>query len=119
VTQDTGYPAPVYNPTTRTVTWNLGTLGVIDPYMCITLRAVSPGIFDNIASVTTTTHDPNTGNKTSSVLVNVQQPVVPEANAASSTSRTVGMQETGLPLAGLVLAVLAVFGGLVMPKRKN
>ena len=40
---------------------------------------------------------------------------VPTANAAS---KTVEMQETGLPVAGLILAVLAVFGGLFAPKRK-
>jgi len=40
---------------------------------------------------------------------------VPTANAASNT---VGMQETGLPVAGLILAVLVVFGGLFAKKRK-
>ena len=37
--------------------------------------------------------------------------------AASKIIKTIGMQDTGLPLAGLVLAVLAIFGGLV-PRRK-
>lgn len=43
---------------------------------------------------------------------------VPEANAATNTTNTVGMQETGIPIAGLILAILALFGGLVVPKRK-
>ncbi|KAF5079953.1 hypothetical protein DSECCO2_124810 [anaerobic digester metagenome] len=44
---------------------------------------------------------------------------VPTANAASSTtSNTVAMQNTGLPLNYLVLAILAVISGFVVPRRK-
>jgi len=41
-------------------------------------------------------------------------------NAATETTteRTLGMQKTGLPIAGLILAILAVFGGLSTSKRK-
>lgn len=51
-------------------------------------------------------------------------PVTPtgnEVNAATNTTNTtstVGMQETGVPLAALILAILAVFSGLLIPKRK-
>ncbi len=38
--------------------------------------------------------------------------VVPSVNAA-----TVGMQETGIPLAGLILAVLMLFSGIITSKR--
>jgi len=41
-----------------------------------------------------------------------------QAPVANAASNTVGMQETGLPIAGLVLAVLALFGGLATSKRK-
>jgi len=37
---------------------------------------------------------------------------------ANAASNTVGMQEAGLPVAGLVLAVLVVFGSLAISKRK-
>ncbi len=40
---------------------------------------------------------------------------VSKVNAAS---KTIPLQKTGLPLAGILLAILAVFSGLVMPKRK-
>ena len=49
---------------------------------------------------------PNTGNISNAV------------NAASSTIKTIGMRKTGLPIAGLVLALLAVFAGGVVPRRK-
>lgn len=35
-----------------------------------------------------------------------------------AASKTIPLQKTGLPLAGIVLAILAVFSGLVVPKRK-
>lgn len=41
------------------------------------------------------------------------------AETQNKTQKTIPMQHTGIPFAGLVLAVLAVFSGLVMPKRKN
>lgn len=44
--------------------------------------------------------------------------IIPVVNAASNTSNTVGMQETGVPFVGLILAILAVFGGLLRSKRK-
>lgn len=37
---------------------------------------------------------------------------------ASSTTKTIRMQETGMPLAGLILAVLMVLGGLGSSKRR-
>jgi len=55
----------------------------------------------------------NDGDQTVSTTVTVLQ--APTANAASNT---VGMQETGLPIAGLILAALALFGGLATSKRK-
>lgn len=57
-----------------------------------------------------------------STIVNILQdptddPQDPTVNAASETSNTVGMQETGMPLAGLILAVLMLFTGLITSKR--
>mgnify|MGYP001014771930 CR=1 FL=1 len=55
--------------------------------------------------------------QTLSGSVNIQ--AVPTANAASSTtSNTVAMQKTGVPLNYLILAILAVISGFVMPRRK-
>ncbi|MBP2045355.1 hypothetical protein [Methanobacterium aggregans] len=59
----------------------------------------------------------NVDAQTLSGSVNILE--VPTANAASSTtSNTVAMQNTGLPLNYLVLAILAVISGFVVPRRK-
>lgn len=55
-----------------------------------------------------------------SVSINVlQAPTVRAAagTVVSAASNTVGMQKTGLPLFGIVLAILMVLGGLVIPRR--
>ncbi len=54
------------------------------------------------------------------VIITVLQ--APSVNAASGTivsaaSSTVGMQKTGVPLFGMVMAILMVLGGLVIPRR--
>ena len=110
LTEETGYPASTYDPATRTVTWNLGDLAIINPWMDITLRAVSSGATSSDASVTSDTYDPVSENNVSAVAITVEQAQV---NAA-----TVPMQPTGIPIAGLVLAVLMLTAGLVIPKRK-
>lgn len=75
----------------------------------------APVIITQITSGT----DPSTNSNGSST----NSTSSPTANAASSISKvntikTIPMQPTGVPLTGLVLAVLAVFSGLVLPKRK-
>ena len=114
LTQETGYPAPVYDPTTRTVTWNLGNLTVIDPWMDITLRAVSAGATSGDASVSSDTYDPVSGNNLESGAISVEQAQV---NAATIDT-TVPMQKTGVPIGMIVTALLMLVTGLVMPRRK-
>jgi len=40
------------------------------------------------------------------------------SNSVTTTEKSVGMQKTGLPIAGLILAMFAVCGGFLVPKRK-
>jgi predicted outer membrane repeat protein len=65
--------------------------------------------------------------ETLSTTVNIlQAPVTPDEddelnpseNEVDAASNTIGMQETGIPIAGLILAIFAIFGGLVTSKRK-
>jgi uncharacterized repeat protein (TIGR01451 family) len=101
-----------YDPATRTITWNIGDVPVGDPYMYVTLKALQSGSFDNTARIVNeTTYDPHPDNKSSSVTVTVNNP---EVHAASNT---VPMQNTGVPLVGLVLALLLVGFGFVRPKK--
>lgn len=111
---ETGYPAPVYDPTTRTVTWNLGNLAVIDPWMDITLRAASAGATSGDASVTSDTYDPVSENNLESGAISVEQAQV----KAATVDSTVPMQKTGVPIGMILTALLLLVTGLVMPRRK-
>lgn len=55
----------------------------------------------------------NNNSSNSNISPNSKDPLV---NAVSST--TIEMQKTGLPIAGLILAILALIGGLASSKRK-
>ena len=109
-----------YNATSRTITWNIGDVLVGDPYMNVTLRALKVGSYNNIFTInSTSTLEIIFSNNVDSGILHVTAPISKNAQAVKTNARTIPMQHTGLPLVGLILAVLAVFGGLVMPKRKN
>lgn len=101
-----------YDPVTRTITWNLGDVPVGDPWLYVMVKVLKSGSFTIDPSVSTITYDPNLSSSIQFATVNA----VTQVKAAS---KTIPLQKTGLPLAGLVLAVLAIFGGLIMPKGKN
>lgn len=48
----------------------------------------------------------------------ITQAAAVESKTGMHKSKTIGLQETGMPLAGLVMAILMVLGGFVVPKRK-
>lgn len=106
-----GYPAAVYNPSNRTITWPLGTVPILDPWIKLNVLILNSGAFNINPSVSTSTYDPTLGD-------NVQQITINAKETANAASKTIKMQNTGLPVAGLILAILAVFGGLLVPKRK-
>lgn len=49
---------------------------------------------------------------------NVNTPIISAESKINTLSRTIRMQETGLPVNYLILAILTLFGGLFLPKRK-
>lgn len=102
-----------YNKATNTITWTLVNVPVGDPYLYITGKINKAGNYVFRGSVTSETYNVNTQG-VNPITINA----VAQANAASSTTKTIGMQNTGLPIPLLVLALLAVFGGLVLPRRK-
>jgi uncharacterized repeat protein (TIGR01451 family) len=106
-----GYPAAVYDPATRTITWKLGTVPILDPWLNINVKVLNAGTFNINPTVTTSTYDPTLGSSVQFATVNAVQ-------VASAASNTVPMQNTGMPIGVLVLAVLTVLGGLIVPKRK-
>ena len=70
-------------------------------------------------TITSDTFNRNTDPLTQ-FTVNVQAKNNSSGNTvnAASTTKTVTMKDTGLPLNYLVLAILAVISGFVMPRRK-
>lgn len=95
-----------------TFTTNLGNVGsksVVIGTINGVATAVLRGDEAAGAAFTTATLDGQTLNTTVTIT--------PTASAASSTTRTIGMQETGMPIVALVFAVLMLFSGLITPKR--
>jgi len=105
-----------YDPATRTITWTLGDVIVGDPYAWVNVRALNLGSFIFRPTLTTNTADPNLESNIQVLNVNVQA-----AGGSSETvyAQTVGMQETGTPMAGIVLAILMVLGGFISTRKKQ
>jgi hypothetical protein len=74
------------------------------------VKVLNAGTFNINPTVTTSTYDPNLGSS-------VQFATVSAVQVASAASNTVPMQNTGVPLVGLVLALLLVGFGFVRPKK--
>jgi len=102
-----------YNASTRTITWNLGDVPVGDPYMYVFLKVLESGSFKIQPTLTTLSNDPNIASSIGYAVISAQ-----ETDTAIIPAKTIGMQKTGLPVAGFVLAVLAVLGGIFIPRRK-
>ncbi len=106
--------------TFKTNIGNVGSKEITVPWTLGLAFAILRG--DEGAGIATLTAEDT---QTLQTLVNIQQvpnPVDPSdstvtVDAASKINKTVVMQETGLPIAGLVLAILMLFGGLVTSKR--
>ena len=106
-----------YNPANRTVTWTLSNVAVGDPYLYLTVRALGSGSYTITPTITSDTYNRNTDPLTP-FTVNVQAKNNSNNTVnAATTTKTVPMQHTGMPVAGLILAILAIFGGM-LPRRK-
>jgi len=99
-----------YDPATRTLTWNLGTVPVGDPYLWLSLRIVRAGNYLLNPVLTTTTYDPTLNSDTQSLTIHA-------ATSTQVNAQTIGMQKTGLPIVPLILAGLMLVGGLIAPRR--
>ncbi|NYB52995.1 MAG: DUF11 domain-containing protein [Methanobacteriaceae archaeon] len=114
-----------YDLVTRTLIWNLGTVPVGDPTLLLNLRFLRAGNFLINPQLSTTTYDPTLNEETQSLSVNAQpaplvvQAASSEVQARSSvSSKTVGMQSTGLPPVGVILTIFMVLGGLISAHKK-
>jgi uncharacterized repeat protein (TIGR01451 family) len=114
-----------YNPANRTITWTLSNVTVGDPYLYLTVRALRTGSYSITPTITSETFNRNTDPLTPfSINLQAQNNNNNSSTAnsatvnAASTTKTVPMQTTGMPIAGLILAILAVVGGMFTPRKK-
>ncbi|UTB32352.1 MAG: Ig-like domain repeat protein [Methanobacterium sp. ERen5] len=99
-----------YNTTNSTITWTLTNVPVGDPYLYVTGKTVKAGqyIFGSSLSSETLKLNSTTVNPTSTT-----------SKADGTLTNTIAMQHTGVTIAGLLLAILMVFGGYIMPRLKK
>ena len=106
-----------YDPTTRTITWNIGDVPVGDPYMWLSLKVTSAGRYLINPTLSTSTYDPTINTNTQRLTVNAAATPNNNNNTVNAATNTVTMQETGMPLVSLVLAILMIAGGIIGTKK--
>lgn len=108
-----------YDPTTRTLIWDLGEVKVGDPYITFNLRGIMQGLYILNPLITTTTYDPNLRSSITPFSVYIKAPNINNGNenTVNAASRTIGMQKTGLPVNTLIVAILAVLTGLICSRK--
>lgn len=103
-----------YNETTRTLTWTLGDVAVGDPYLWLDLNILSAGIFNINPTVTVSGQNISSYGNIDSLIVNA----VSASSTVNAATETVPMQATGMPLAGLTMALLMIGSGLALSRKK-
>ena len=99
-----------YNPSTGI--WTIGNLPN-GATAILTIKAVveKSGQIINQAKVSALTYDPNIEGNTASAAMDVQAQMPVNA-------QTIGMQRTGAPFGALIVALLMLFSGMVIARRK-
>jgi hypothetical protein len=122
VSNVTGNGNWTYNPTTNTIIWTLSNVPVGDPYLYVTGKTDTSGLYVFGSNITSETYNLNTGG-VDPITINATNPTNPTTptsktilNAATSK---IPMQHTGVPIAGLILAILTVIGGSIIPRLKK
>ena len=117
-----------YNSTTRSLIWTLDSVPVGDPYLNITVKPLASGSYTVVPTITSATYNGNT-NGLPSITVSAPSQnggngsstgnnSVNSVKAVSTTTKTMPLQHTGMPLAGLLMGILAVLGGAILPRKK-
>jgi len=97
-----------------TFTTNLGNVGS-KSIVTGTISGIATAILHDDEAAGEALTSANLDNQTLTATVTI----TPTVRAASSTEKTIGMQSTGIPLAGIGLAILLVTAGLILPQGKN
>ncbi len=117
-------PASIYISWIMTLPWGdfdpdtgIWTIGDLEKdqtaTLTITARTTQTGKFTNTVVVISDTYDPNPDNSDSSTVTVLPRPPKPPVNG-----KTVPMQPTGTPLGSMILALLAVFSGYLLARKK-
>lgn len=108
-----------YDPTTRTVTWTLDNVPQGDPFLYLTVRAFRAGTYTLTPTISTATYNWKTG---SQGIFNLNIKAAGSSSNSSNTvkaaTKTITMSKTGANPIGLVMAILAVLGGILLPRKK-
>ncbi|MCE5214594.1 MAG: carboxypeptidase regulatory-like domain-containing protein [Methanobacterium sp.] len=83
--------------------------------LTITARTTQTGKFTNTAVVESDTYDPNPDNSDSATVTVIEKPKPP---CPPVHGKTVPMQPTGTPLGSMILALLVVFSGYILARKK-
>ena len=112
------------NKTTNIITWTLTNVTVGDPYLYITGNINKNGVYVFGSNITSETYNLNTQGVTPITItstnpVNPTRPTTPNTKTTLNADTTkIPMQHTGLPITGLILAILSVLGGSIMSRKK-
>lgn len=95
--------------------WNVLT---IDGKPNILIGAINSIAIDSVGNPHIAYYDATNGNlKYAHFVLNQVTPYTNSSNLTQINAKTVGMQETGIPISWLILSVLMLAGGLVVSKR--
>jgi uncharacterized repeat protein (TIGR01451 family) len=101
-----------------TITWTFNNVTVGDPYLHLQGYSSGEGNLLFTGFIFSDTYNLNTIG-VNSLTVHAIAPETPEANAATTTSNTVGMQTTGAPIVPLAIGILSLLGGLAATRKKQ
>jgi uncharacterized repeat protein (TIGR01451 family) len=119
-----------YDNATRTLVWILPQVKVGDPYLDLHLRGLENGDYVLKPIITSPTYLLSAGDIISPVNINVAaggdiingnsstNGNTSSVESVEAASNAIGMQETGIPLPSMVLALLMVMGGFLVSRRK-
>ena len=123
-----------YDNATRTLTWTLGNVTVGDPNLWLNVSILSAGTFNIQPTLSVSGYNPELENNIGSLPVTAVSAQIGNGSGSGSgsfagngttvhavtttTTKTVPMQDTGLPLGGLVSALLLVGSGLALSRKK-
>lgn len=108
-----------YNETNKTLTWKLGDVASGDSYLWLDLRILNAGTFNINPLVSVSGYNPGLKENIGSLRVNAVSARTSTGIAtANAATKTIPMQNTGMPLTGLISALLLVSSGLALGRIK-